>query len=88
MTYITVLLVRCNALSPSLELVSYADDATVLFSVDRTELDAGIRTFNLLLEHIQYTFGSFRLLVNASKTKLLLFRSRASTPHRFRSMSF
>lgn len=73
--YLNALLILIERNCPCLHIVTYADDTTLLYSIDKSDVSGGIAKLNEYLAYVHDLFCSLRLAVNAHKTRMVLFKS-------------
>ncbi|HXB13244.1 MAG TPA: reverse transcriptase family protein [Bacteroidia bacterium] len=73
--YINSILTLIQSKCPGTKVVTYADDTTILFKIDKQCPDLSIITFNEHIGFIHNLFTRLRLAINVSKTKCLLFKT-------------
>ena len=79
--YINVVLFAINRMSPKIRAVSFADDTSVLFKVCKETVRQDVDAINETLVRLSTAFSALRLTLNASKTKLVVFKSAHSQVH-------
>lgn len=73
--YFNALLILIDKNCPGLHAVTYADDTTLLYTINKTKVAASITQLNVYLAYVHDLFGSLKLRVNAQKTRVVLFKS-------------
>ena len=69
--YINFVLKLMKLKCPDLKIITYADDTTLLYPVDKYQPEICIHKFNSSIDTCLSLFSSFQLVVNVSKTKCL-----------------
>lgn len=76
--YINTLLSLIERNCPGIQIVTYADDTTLLFRINKHQPNDCIDALNTHLSYVYSLFSSVKLSINPSKTKLILFKTPGS----------
>lgn len=76
--FINSLLILIERACPSVRVITYADDTTLLFQIDKQSPQSSIAAINCHISRTLQLFNSFLLAINVSKTKLVIFKSQHS----------
>lgn len=77
--YLNFLIIHIQTNFPEISISVYADDTTILIPIDKNCLKISIHRANEVCTFIKHLYDAFKLSINVSKTKCILFKQNRTS---------
>ena len=69
-----LVLLSVSALTPMIKVISYADDTTILYPINKATVPSDLDSFQEILHAVAGCYSSMGLRLNVDKTQVICFR--------------